>query len=143
MKSKLFFSVMISLLLAGGLMAQDPPTGAPPQGRNPQDMQKRMQAMQDTLKKQLNLNTDQIVKFDAIYKDYNEKMAAARASAGDDREGFRAKMQEMNKDREAKIEKILTTDQVKKYKDYLAKQAAQRQQRGQGGPGGPPGGGQR
>jgi Spy/CpxP family protein refolding chaperone len=140
MKRNFLLSVMVGLFLTGGLMAQDPPTGGPPQGFNPQDMQKRMQARQDTLKKQLNLNKDQIVKFDAIYKEYNEKMAAARENAGDDREGMRAKMQEMSKDRDAKIEKMLTPDQVKKWKDYQAKQAAMRQQRGQGGP---PGGGQR
>jgi periplasmic protein CpxP/Spy len=143
MKRKLFFSVMISLVMAGGMMAQNPPTGAPQQGRNPQDMQKRMQAMLEEQKKELGLTKDQSVKFDAVYKEYNEKMATARQSAGDDREGFRAKMQEMNKDRDAKIEKILTPDQVKKLKAYKAKQEAARQQRGSGGPGGQGGGGGR
>jgi len=143
MKSKLIFSVVISLLLAGGLMAQNPPTGAPPQGRSPEDMQKRMQQRQEELKKELGLTKDQGVKFDAVYKEFNDKMATAMQNAGDDREGFRAKMQEMNKDRDAKIEKLLTPDQVKKWKDYLAKQQAARQQRGPGGEGGGPGGGQR
>lgn len=132
---------MISLLLAGGLMAQNPPTGAPPQGRSPQDMQKRMQERQEALKKELGLNKDQAQKFDAIYKEFNDKMAAARQSAGDDREGFFEKMQQMNKDRDTKIEKLLTPDQVKKWKDYLAKQQAARGQRG--GQGGGPGGGGR
>ena len=91
--------------------------------------------MIDELKKELVLTKDQNTKFDAIYKEFNEKMAKARESAGDDREAMRAKMQEMNKDRDTKIEKILTPDQVKKFKDYQAKQAAARQNR-QGGPGG-------
>jgi len=143
MKSKLFFSVVISLLLAGGLMAQNPPTGAPPQGFNREEMQKRMLQRQEELKKELGLTKDQGVKFDAVYKEFNDKMATARQNAGDDREGFRAKMQEMNKDRDTKIEKLLTPDQVKKWKDYLAKQQAARQQRGPGGEGGGPGGGQR
>lgn len=82
------------------------------------------------------MTKDQITKFDAIYKEADEKMAAARESAGDDREAMRTKMQEMNKERDAKIEKLLTPDQLKKYKDILAKQAAARQQRGPGGGGG-------
>lgn len=91
--------------------------------------------MIDDLKKELVLTKDQNTKFDAIYKEFNDKMTAAREAAGDDREAMRAKMQEMNKERDAKIEKILTADQVKKWKDYQAKQAAARQQRGQGGGG--------
>lgn len=143
MKSKLIFSVVASLLLAGGLMAQNPPAGAPPQGFSREEMQKRMQQRQEELKKELGLTKDQGVKFDAIYKEFNDKMSSARQNAGDDREGFRAKMQEMNKDRDTKIEKLLTPDQLKKWKDYQAKQQAARQQRGPGGPGGGPGGGQR
>jgi Spy/CpxP family protein refolding chaperone len=99
-------------------------------------MQQRRQQQIDELKKELALTKDQITKFDAIYKEAGEKMTAAREAAGDDREGMRAKMTELNKDRDAKIEKILTPDQVKKFKDYQAKQAAARAQRGPGGGGG-------
>ncbi len=140
MKRNFLLSLMVGLFLTGGLMAQDPPTG-PPQNRNPQDFQQRRQQMLDDLKKELNLNKDQAAKFDAIYKESNEKMMAMRQqNAQGDREAMRAKMQEINKERDTKVEKLLTPEQLKKWKEYQAKQEALRQQRGQGGPGGPPGG---
>lgn len=128
MKRNLILSMVLGLFMVGGLNAQD----QQPQ----QNFQQRNQQRIDELKKELALTKDQVTKFDAIYKEFNEKMAAAREAAGDDREGMRAKMQQMNKDRDAKVEKILTPDQVKKFKDYLAKQAAARQNMQRGGGGG-------
>ncbi len=130
MKRNLILSMVLGLFMVGGLSAQDQP--------QQQNMQQRRQQQIDDLKKELVLTKDQAPKFDAIYKEFNEKMAKARESAGDDREGMRAKMTEMNKERDLKIEKILTPDQVKKFKAYLEKQAAARQnmQRGGGGGGG-------
>jgi len=123
MKRNLILSVVLGLFMVGGLNAQD----------QQQNFQQRRQQQIDALKKELSLTKDQTTKFDAIYKEFNDKMAAARESAGDDREGMRTKMQEMNKDRDAKIEKILKPDQVKKFKEYQAKQAAARTERGPGG----------
>jgi protein CpxP len=128
MKRNLFLSLVFGVFLAGTLTAQDQ------QPR--QDFQQRRQQQIDELKKELVLTKDQNTKFDAIYKEANDKMTTARESAGDDREGMRAKMQEINKDRDTKVEKILTPDQVKKFKAYLEKQAAARANRGPGGPGG-------
>ena len=127
MKRNLFLSMALGLFMVVGLSAQD----QPPQ----QSMQQRMQQRIDDLKKELVLTKDQGTKFDAIYKEATEKMTAARTAAGDDREAMRTKMTEINKDRDAKIEKILTPDQVKKFKAYNEKQAAARAARG-GGPGG-------
>jgi periplasmic protein CpxP/Spy len=126
MKRNLILSIVLGLLMVGGLNAQD----------QQQNFQQRRQQQLDALKKELSLTKDQTTKFDAIYKEFNDKMAAARESAGDDRDGMRTKMQEMNKDRDAKIEKILKPDQVKKFKEYQTKQAAARTQRGPGGGGG-------
>lgn len=130
MKRNLIFSMVMGLFLVAGLNAQDQ------QPR--QDFQQRRMQQREDLKKELALTKDQITKFDAIYKEFDEKMTKAREAAGDDREAMRTKMQEMNKERDGKIEKILTADQVKKLKDYQAKQAAARQnmQRGGGGGGG-------
>jgi periplasmic protein CpxP/Spy len=128
MKRNLILSMVFGLFLAGTLQAQDQPPR--------QDFQARRQQQIDALKKELVLTKEQTTKFDAIYKEFNEKMTAARQSAGEDREGMRTKMQAMNKERDLKIEKILTPDQVKKFKAYLEKQAAERPQRGPGGGGG-------
>ncbi len=129
MKRNLILSMVACLFLVGALNAQDQ---QPPQ----QNMQQRMQQRIDDLKKELVLTKDQNTKFDAIYKEATEKTTAAREAAGDDREAMRAKMTELNKDRDAKIIKILTPEQVKKFNDYNAKQAAARAARGGGGGGG-------
>jgi len=128
MKRNLILSMVVGLILVGGLNAQN----------QQQNFQQRRQQQIDDLKKELVLTKDQVTKFDAIYKDFNDKMAKARESAGDDREAMRTKMTEMNKARDLQIEKILTPDQVKKFKAYQEKQAAARanMQRGGGGGGG-------
>jgi len=124
MKRNFILSIVLGLFLVGGLNAQDQ-----------QSFQQRRQQQIDDLKKELVLTKDQVVKFDAIYKEASEKMTAAREAAGDDREAMRAKMTELNKDRDAKIVKILTPEQVTKFKAYQEKQAAARAAR-QGGGGG-------
>ena len=128
MKRNFFMTAALALVLVFGLQAQDRPQ---------QNFQQRRQQMIDELKKELVLNKEQETKFDAIYKEFNEKMAAARQSAGDDREAMREKMGKMNKERDEKIEKILTPEQVKKFKDYRAKQEQQRQNMQRGGGDGP------
>lgn len=130
MKRNLILSMVLGLFMVGGLKAQDPSPR--------QNMQQRGQQQLDTLKKQLVLTKDQNTKIDAIYKDFNEKMATARTAAGDDREAMRAKMTELRKERDLKVEKILTSKQVKIFKASNEKQAAARQnmQRGGGGGGG-------
>lgn len=130
MKRNLILSMVLGLFLVGGLNAQN----QPPQ----QNFQQRRQQQIDDLKKELVLTKDQTTKFDAIYKESSEKMTAARTAAGDDRQAMRTKMTEINKERDLKIEKILTPGQVKKFKAHNEKQAAARQnmQRGDGGGGG-------
>lgn len=128
MKRTVINSLVLCLFFVGGLNAQDPPPR--------QNMQQRNLQRIEELKKELVLTKEQITKFDSIYKESSDKMVAARTAAGDDREGMRAKMMAINKDRDAKIEKILTPDQVKKFKAYLEKQAAERQNRQREGGGG-------
>jgi len=128
MKRNLILSMAFSLFLVGGLNAQD----QPPQ----QNFQQRRQQQIDDLKKELVLTKDQTTKFDAIYKESSEKMTTARTAAGDDRQAMRTKMTEINKERDLKIEKILTPGQVKKFKAYNEKQAAARQNMQRGGGGG-------
>jgi Spy/CpxP family protein refolding chaperone len=115
------------LMTANGQDRQGPP--------NQQNFQQMRQQRIDELKKLLVLTKEQNTKFDAIYKETDDKIAAARQNAGEDRSAMRTKMQELNKERDQKIEKILTPEQVKKFQDYLKKQEEMRQNR-QGGPGG-------
>jgi len=130
--------MVLSLFLIGGLNAQN----QQPQRPNMQEWAKKQM---EALTKELSLTKDQVTKVEAINKEFDTKREAAFKNAGDDRQGMREKMTAIEKEKTAKIEKILTPDQVKKYKAYLEKLAAERKNRmGQGGPGGPGGqGGQR
>jgi ABC-type transporter Mla subunit MlaD len=131
MKRMMLLSVLIGmgmLLSVNGQERQGPP--------NMQDMQQRRQQMMNDLKKELKLTKDQDAKFDQIYKEADEKMAAARQNAGEDRTAMRTKMQEINADRDKKVENLLKPDQLKKFQEYQKKQAEMRQNRQGGGGGG-------
>jgi hypothetical protein len=71
--------------------------------------------MMNDLKKELKLTKDQDAKFDQIYKEADEKMTKlVKAPAGpywDENQ-----MQEINADRDKKIEKLLKPDQLKNSK---------------------------
>ena len=131
MKRLMLMSVLIGMGMLVSVSGQD--RQGPP---NMQDMQQRRQQMMNDLKKELKLTKDQDAKFDQIYKEADEKMAAARQNAGEDRTAMRTKMQEINAERDKKVEKLLKPDQLKKFQDYQKKQAEMRQGRQGGGGGG-------
>lgn len=131
MKRLMLLSVLIGMAMLVSVNGQD--RQGPP---NMQSLQQRRQQMMNDLKKELKLTKDQDAKFDQIYKEADEKMTKARESAGQDRTGMRTKMQEINADRDKKIEKLLKPDQLKKFQDYQKQQTEMRQNRQGGGGGG-------
>ena len=97
-------------------------------GQGRPDFQERMKQQREELKKTLELNKDQEVKFDKIYSDFDKKRQEMMESmrSGGDREGMREKMTKMNTERDESLKKILDKDQVKKYEAYLKKQEEER-----------------
>ena len=96
--------------------------------------------------KALGLKKEQQDKITEIGKDYTAKLREAfqpgGGGGGGDRTEMRAKMEEMGKDRDAKINDVLTKDQQGKLKELMGKEfdLTQLQPRGFGGPGGGAGG---
>ena len=86
--------------------------------------------------KELSLSEDQVKKVNAINLKYAEKQAEMfQGGPGGDFEAMQKKMKEINDQKRAEFEGVLTAEQLKKYDDYVAQN-----QRGPGGPGRPGGG---
>ena len=119
-------ALIILFVIPLSLMAQD--RG---QGRGQGDRAARMKQQQDELKKTLNLNKEQIVKFDKIHKDFDKKRQEMFTSMreGGDRTAMREKMGKMNTELQDAVKKILDKKQLKKYEEYLKKQAEERANR--------------
>ncbi|WP_069659745.1 Spy/CpxP family protein refolding chaperone [Arcticibacter eurypsychrophilus] len=88
----------------------------------------------EMLDKQLSLTAEQKTQVTAIMVTHSKSMDSLRNTMGDqaDRIAMRTKMQESRKENQTKIMSILTDDQKKAYKKYIA----DRQSRMGNGPGG-------
>jgi hypothetical protein len=99
--------------------------------------------------KALGLKKEQQDKLAAITKEYGEKQRALFTGGGEggrpDFQAMRTKTEELNKERDEKLNEVLTKDQQAKAKSLKGKEfdVAQLQPRGFGGPGGPGGAGGR
>ena len=87
------------------------------------------------LNQELNLTDDQKTKITAIYKDQADQMTKLREDTSLSQDDRRAKMMDMNKAANEKINAVLDKDQQKKFADMQERM----RQRGPGGP--PPQGG--
>jgi len=138
MKKILFVCAMV-LFSSIGLFAQAP------QGFNGNgggNMQERMKQRIENYTKELKLDAKKTAEFKKIYNESQEIMRkemekAREAGANADRDAMRQKMTKVNTDRDAKIKKVLSADEYKKYQDIIKKE---QESRGQGGPGGQGGG---
>lgn len=144
---KLALSLVVAtaaLGLAASSFAQQPgPRGA---GQRQQGGMRRMGGMNNEILAKLNLTADQKTKIAALQKKSREKMMELRKDfqPGGDRSAMRTKLQAMQKENRAELQKILTPAQLKQF-DALVKEQRQkmRQQRQQNGgrPNGAPQGG--
>ena len=125
MKKILFICTMI-LLSSIGINAQ--------QRGNREDMERRQKERMDNYIKELKLDTRKAADFKKIMDESQElsrrEMTSARESGNFDREAWTAKMTKLNADRDAKIKKILSADEYKKYEELVK---AEQSRFGQGG----------
>lgn len=140
MKKMLYTAFVAVLLLAGVAIIHANPHDvsktshssklllSQPQPPTPESMAQRETEWMTT---ELELTEDQVAKVDAINLKYAEKMAELfQGGPGGDFEAMREKMNEMNTQKRAEFEDILTDDQLQKYDEYMA----ENQRRGPGGP---------
>lgn len=73
------------------------------------------------IKDELKLTADQAVKFDALSKEYNDKMDALMADASLSKDAQKEKKMALKKEKEAKLMEFLTAEQQTKYKELMEK----------------------
>jgi Spy/CpxP family protein refolding chaperone len=73
------------------------------------------------LKDELKLTTDQAVKYDALSKEYGDKMDALMADASLTKEVQKEKKMALKKEKEGKVMEFLTPEQQTKYKEIMEK----------------------
>lgn len=71
------------------------------------------------IKTELNLTEEQAARYDAINKEYSEKIKNLGQSAEMTAEGHKAAKMELKKEREAKLMEIFTPEQAKLYKEIM------------------------
>lgn len=116
MKSiKLFAGVFTFVLCLStlGLNAQNRDRGE----RNKANSEKRI----EMLTKELDLNSDQVTKIKAMWEQNNKDRDALRETRQKDNEQFQSQMKSMREKNQAEMSKILTPDQLAKYKELQKK----------------------
>jgi Spy/CpxP family protein refolding chaperone len=71
------------------------------------------------LKDDLKLTPDQVVKFDALSKEYNDKIDAILQDGGLSQEAQKEKKMALKKEKEARLLEFLTPEQQAKYKELI------------------------
>ena len=128
MKKILFLSMMV-LFCTIGANAQ--------QRGNREEMEKRMKERIENYVKELKLNEKKAAGFKKIFEEsqaqMRKEMQEARDSGNNGREAMREKMTKLNAERDAKIKKILSAAEYKKYEELMKAEQERRRQGGGGG----------
>ena len=137
MKKNRILILAFGFIFCLSVSAQNPmPGNGEPKGQKPemrqggerQQMTPQMRA--ERMAKQLGLTDDEKTKVQALYEKLNadrEKFRKDNASL--DREQMRAKFDEMRKNEDAEMAKILSPESLKKYQDFRKEQMEKMKQR--------------
>ena len=85
------------------------------------DMQKEKAEWDKKVKEELKLTSDQIVKYDALNKEYGAKIDAVLSDASLTADVQKEKKMALKKEKEAKLFEFLTPEQQTKYKELIEK----------------------
>lgn len=86
-----------------------------------QDHKKDRTEWEQKVKTELNLTAEQIVSFDAISKEYNDKIDALLSDTTMDKDAQKQQKMALKDEKNAKINGILTAEQQTKYKELVDK----------------------
>ncbi len=112
---KLLLSLLVTTFVGGAVLAQGQ---ASPQ----QDKVKQDKAEWDKkVKEELKLTQDQIVKYDALNKEYGAKIDAVLSDASLTTDVQKEKKMALKKEKEAKLFEFLTPEQQTRYKELIEK----------------------
>jgi len=83
------------------------------------DYKKEKAEWETKIKTELKLNADQVVKYDALNKEYDDKFTAIAQDANLTKDAQKEKKMALKKEKETKLFEILTPDQQTKYKELI------------------------
>jgi uncharacterized protein (UPF0210 family) len=83
------------------------------------DYKKNQEEWDKKIKEELKLTSDQVVKYDALNKEYGEKMSAVAQDATLSKETQKERKMALKKEKEAKLFEFLTPDQQNKYRELI------------------------
>jgi Spy/CpxP family protein refolding chaperone len=106
---KLLLLVLMSSVMGAAVLAQDQ-----------KDMKADHQQWEQKMKTELKLTDDQATKFDALSKEYGDKMEAVKNDASLTKDAQKAKKMELKKEKEGKLFEFLTPEQQTKYRSMVA-----------------------
>ena len=113
---KLWLFVMATSFTAVSTFAQEQKETAPEKATAQKEVQ---QDWDKKIKDELKLTDEQVVKYDALKKEYKEKIDAVMNDASLAKDAQKEKKMTLKKEKEAKLLEILTPDQQSKYKDMM------------------------
>ena len=85
------------------------------------DYKKNHEEWDKKIKEELKLSNDQVVKYDALSKEYGEKMSAITQDASLSKDAQKEKKMALKKEKESKLFEFLTPDQQTTYKELIEK----------------------
>ena len=83
------------------------------------DYKKSQEEWDKKVKEDLKLTTDQVAKYDALNKEYSEKMSVVAQDATLSKETQKERKMALKKEKEAKLFEFLTPDQQNKYRELI------------------------
>jgi len=83
------------------------------------DYKKSQEEWDKKVKEDLKLSSDQVVKYDALNKEYGEKISAVAQDATLSKETQKERKMALKKEKEAKLFEFLTPDQQNKYRELV------------------------
>lgn len=85
------------------------------------DYKKEKAEWENKIKEELKLSADQLVKYDALNKEYDDKFSAIAQDANLSKDAQKEKKMSLKKEKEAKLFEFLTPEQQTRYKELIEK----------------------
>lgn len=108
-------TLMVSLFVVSVSMAQEQP---------PKDPKQQHAEWEKQLKEELKLNPEQTAKFDAVSKEFREKIEAIGKDASLDEAAQKERKMALKKEKETRLLEFLTPEQQATYKAFIEKKKA-------------------
>jgi hypothetical protein len=106
---KLFFLMVAFVFVGTAAMAQ----------LEQKDYKKAQEEWDKKVKEDLKLTSDQVVKYDALSKEYSDKLSAVAQDATLSKETQKERKMALKKEKEAKLFEFLTPEQQNKYRELI------------------------